>query len=189
MNDIPQTITWQVVADIIVGIAVPTFFLTLFFLKRLGKRELLFWLWSMVIGAAFELTVFIFIPNWLMFKMYWPMPYVTIAIWHTLWDGGLFMAGFFAAALVTRKPAREVCTRFDIGELAVMVVWGAVSAFVVEFIGNGIIWEYLPQRYNPVWITIGDQGYTAFIQIVWLIVPFIFYFGCLFFNTKIRTDS
>lgn len=189
MNDASQTVTWQVVADIIVGIVVPAFFITLFLLKRIDKREMQFWIWGMIIGAGFELAVFLIIPNWLIFKMHWPMPYFTISIWHTLWDGGLFMAGFYAAAVITRKSTADICTDFNGKELAIMVVWGACSAFIVELIGNGTIWEYIPQRYNPVWITVGNQGYTAFIQIVWLIVPFVFYFGCLLINSRYKSKN
>ncbi|MFA6448550.1 MAG: hypothetical protein WCX65_03695 [bacterium] len=169
---------WRVVADIAIGLAAPAGALALFAARRIALREVLFVALGIVIGLTFELFIG-FMPGFIVFKMSWPLPMVTILISHSLWDGGLFMAGCVIARIILRRPLSGVCAAFDWRELAIMIAWGAASAFVVELIGNGVMWEYQPQKWNPVWITIRGQGYTAFIQIVWLVAPVVFYLGCL----------
>ncbi|MEZ5504319.1 MAG: hypothetical protein R3E50_17290 [Halioglobus sp.] len=48
--------------------------------------------------------------------------------------------------------------------------------------GNGVIWEYRVHRWNPVWLTIGGQGYTVLPQVIWVVAPIIHYLGCIRIN-------
>lgn len=169
---------WRVVADIAIGLAVPAAAAGLFAVKRISAREVLFCAWGFLIGLSFELFIGLW-PGFIVFKMSWPLPVVTILISHSLWDAGIFMIGCFLAGIILRRRLSDVCAKFDWRELAAMVLWGAGSAFVVELIGNGVMWEYVPGRWNPVWITVNGQGYTAFIQVVWVAAPVVFYLGCL----------
>ena len=173
---------WRSVADMAIGIAVPVAAAVLFVAGRFRAREILFLIWGFLIGAAFEFFIGFQGPVFFTVKMHWPLPMGTYYLCHSLWDGGLFMAGIALAGLLLRKPFMSVCRAFNWKELAVMTVWGAGTAFVVEMIGNGVIWEYHPMKWNPVWITVRGQGYTAFIQIVWLVAPFVFYMGCIGIN-------
>jgi hypothetical protein len=175
----------RVMADIAIGLAVPAGAAALYALGRISMREVLFIVLGIIIGLAFELFIG-FMPGFIAFKMHWPLPLVTILLSHSLWDGGLFMAGCVLARIILRRPLSRICAAFDWRELAIMVAWGAVSAFVVELIGNGVMWEYQPQEWNPVWITIHGQGYTAFIQLVWLAAPVVFYLGCLGIDRAMR---
>ncbi len=169
---------WRVVADIAVGLAVPLGTAGLFALRWISLREVLFVVLGFLIGLSFELFIGL-LPGFIVFKMRWPLPMVTILVSHSLWDAGLLMAGCVLAGVVLRRRLSDVCARFDWRELAVMALWGAGSAFVVELVGNGVMWEYQPRGWNPVWITINGQGYTAFIQLVWVVAPVVFYLGCL----------
>lgn len=171
--------TWQVAADLAVGTAVPVCGIGLWLTNRISRREALFLAWGVLLGASFEIVLFSLGPDFLSMKMTWPLPASTVWLWHSFWDGGLFLAGYALAALVLRKPRERVARRFDIPEVAVMTVWGAASAFVVEWVGNGVIWQYHPKPWNPVWIEFAGQDYTALIQIVWLVAPAVFHMGCV----------
>jgi hypothetical protein len=151
----------------------------LFALGKVTKREILFFITGFLVGCVFEFFIWFMGPSFFFVKMPWPLPWPTYYICHSLWDGGLFMAGYFLAGILLRKPRTILCTVFDWRELAVMTAWGAITAFFVEVSGNGIIWQYIPQRWNPAWTTIGGQSYTIFIQAVWLVVPAVFYCICL----------
>ena len=174
----------MVISDLAVGIAIPVIAAILYKKGYLGGREILLLIWGVLLGSAFEVFIGLQGSEFLSVKLDWPLPHFTLLMCHSVWDGGLFMAGVFLAHFILRKPIRQIATSFDWRELSIMVAWGAVSAFVVELIGNGNIWEYHPQDWNPVWIRVGEQGYTAFIQIVWLVVPLVFYLGALAISRK-----
>ena len=67
-----------------------------------------------------------------------------------------------------------------------MMVWGfAVGStweFAVELMGNGVIWEYRVYSWNPVWLTIGEQGYTILPQLIWVVAPIVYYLGFIRIN-------
>jgi hypothetical protein len=59
----------------------------------------------------------------------------------------------------------------------------------VELIGNGVIWEYRVLDWNPVWLTIGEQGYTVLPQLIWVAAPVVYYLGVLRINRSKRIPS
>ncbi len=170
---------WQITVDLLVGILIPVLFALLFALGKVSKREIAFFITGFIIGAAFEFFIWYRGSSFFYIIMEWPLPWYTYYLCHSLWDAGLFMAGYYLTGIVLQKPRANLCTIFDWREPALMTAWGAVTAFVVELSGNGIIWQYVPQPVNPVWISINGTGYTVFIQLVWLVVPSVFYFLCL----------
>lgn len=170
---------WRIIADITIGTAIPILFVLLYTYGKVSKREIAFFITGFLIGCVFEFFIWFMGPSFFFVKMHWPFPWPTYYICHSFWDGGLFMAGYYLAGMVLQKPRATLCTVFNWRELAVMTIWGTVTAFFVELSGNGIIWQYIPRSWNPVWITLNGQGYTVFIQIVWMVVPAVFYFTCL----------
>lgn len=176
---------WQVIADMAVGTAVLVGGVGLLAARLIALREFLFLALGFLIGMTFEQFLSFMGPGFISFEMEFPVPRAAIYVCHSLWDGGLFMGGYLSVWLLTRKPRGEICTAFDWRELAIMVAWGFLSSIVIEVIGNGIIWEYQQVAWNPVWLTIAGQGYTIFIQLVWLVAPVIFYFGCLKISRRV----
>ena len=65
-----------------------------------------------------------------------------------------------------------------------MWLWGAGQEFVVELLGNGVIWEYKVQTWNPVWITVGGRGYTILPQLIWAVAPIVYYLGFVRINRE-----
>lgn len=177
---------WQVAADMAVAAAVPLGAAVLFAARVISRREVYFLVLGVFIGMIFELFLSFMGPGFISFKMEWPLPREAIFVCHALWDGGLFMGGYALAWLILRRPRGEMCAAFDWRELAIMTAWGAASSVAVELVGNGVMWEYHPQKWNPVWLTAGGRGYTVFIQVVWLVVPAVFYFGCIGISRGMR---
>ncbi len=159
----------------------------LYALKRLSRRELALLAWGLALGAMFEFPIFSVGDHFLGLKMAWPMPAFTVPLWHAFWDGGLFMVGFALTWLL--GPRAQACTRFRWSELAVLTAWGFGSSFIVEFIGNGIIWQYHPHPYNPIIFTIAGRGYTGLIHLIWLVVPGLFYLCALHTKPPQRADA
>lgn len=170
---------WRILADIAIGLAVPAGFAAAFAAGRATKRELYILAAGFVIGAAFEFFTWAMGPDFFFVIKRWPLPMATYYLCHSSWDAGLFFAGYLLCAALLRKPRAAVAARFDWRELGIMTAWGAGTAFFVELAGNGVIWQYVPGPWNPVWITVDGRGYTIFIQAVWLAAPAVFYLCCL----------
>lgn len=111
---------WRVITDIAIGLAAPVGAAALYAARRIAMREVLFIVLGIIIGLTFELFIG-FMPGFIVFKMHWPLPQVTIFISHSLWDGGLFMAGCVLARIILRRPLSRICAAFDWRELAIMV--------------------------------------------------------------------
>jgi hypothetical protein len=173
---------WQVWADFALGLAVPLTTALLYFSGRIQHRHLKLMAWGFAVGSTWEFTNYFLGDTHHAMKVAWPMPLITLHILHTFWDAGLFIIGFWLCMLILKTS--ESCTRFSWTELAIMCVWGAGQEFIVELLGNGVIWEYKVRSWNPVWITIGSQGYTLVPQLIWVLAPVIYYLGFIRINQK-----
>ena len=173
---------WQVWADIAIGAAIPVTTLILYFTNRIQRKHLWLMLWGFAVGFTWEFSFYLIGDSLHTMKTEWPMPIITLHLWHTFWDAGIFIVGYWLCLIILKTP--DCCQRFRWTELTVMWLWGVGQAFVVELMGNGVIWEYRIQRWNPVWITVGDQGYTILIQLIWALSPIVYYLGFIRINGK-----
>jgi hypothetical protein len=171
---------WQVWADIAIGLAIPAATAILYFTGRIQRKHLWLMAWGFAVGSTWEFTFFFLGDSIHAMSTEWPLPIITLHLSHTFWDAGLFIIGYWLCLLILKTP--DCCTRFRWIELTIMLLWGAAQEFVVELLGNGVIWEYQVKSWNPVWITIGDQGYTVLPQLIWLIAPVIYYLGFIRIN-------
>ncbi|MBK9330015.1 MAG: hypothetical protein IPM95_12095 [Sphingobacteriales bacterium] len=170
---------WRIIADLAVGTAIPLLFMFLYALRKVTGQEVVFFITGFLIGTTFEFFIWYMGPSFFYVRMEWPLPWPTYYLCHSFWDAGLFMGGYYLTGIILKKPYALLYTHFDWRELAVISIWGIVTSCIVELSGNGIIWQYIPHRWNPVWITVGKQSYTLFIQVVWIVSPVIFYLICL----------
>ena len=56
---------------------------------------------------------------------------------HSIWDGGLFMAGVWLCFKYLPLP---LFTRFSWRELGIMEAWGIFQELLVEYLFNGRVW-------------------------------------------------
>ena len=63
--------------------------------------------------------------------------------------------------------------------LLIMIIWGSFSEFLVDLNGNGKLWLFIENWYNPVFITINDNGLTIIPQLIWFVAPILYYFTVL----------
>jgi hypothetical protein len=173
---------WQVWVDIAIGIGIPSITAFLYFTRRIQSKYLYLMLWGFTVGSTWEFAFYFLGDTLHTMKAVWPMPIITLHVWHSFWDAGLFIIGYWLCRLILKTP--DCCTQFRWIELFVMCLWGSAQAFVVELLGNGVIWEYKVQSWNPVWITLGGQSYTILIQMIWMIAPVVYYLGFILINQK-----
>jgi hypothetical protein len=171
--------------DLLVGYGSPLLLFLLYRLGKVGARDWkLFW-----VGAAIGLTWEI--PFFLMSKLsstpiiYWqsepPVNYLVLMFCHTLWDGALFVVGVWLIGLVCKGPVLE---RFRWCELAVLIVWGQVTAFMVEFSSvTSDAWIYVEGYWwSPTIMHVGGDPIPALIMLVWFVAVIPFYFIALKFQ-------
>jgi hypothetical protein len=101
-----------------------------------------------------------------------PLPPQLQPLVHSLWDGGLFLAGL---GLVRLLPGDRDPADFRLSDLAVMTAWGSAQELAVELAFNGTLWQYHPRPYNPVLFRLGDRAFTALPHLTWLVAPAVFH--------------
>lgn len=171
---------WQVWADIFVGAAIPLATLFLYYKGVIRRTHLWLMVWGFVVGSTWEFAFFFLGDSVHTMKTEWPMHIITLHLSHTFWDAGLFIIGYWICLAVFKTA--DCCKTFQWKEMVVMWLWGIGQAFVIEILGNGVIWEYRVLSWNPVWITIGGQGYTILPMVIWGIAPIIYYLGFIMIN-------
>ncbi|MEO0895747.1 MAG: hypothetical protein AAFY71_05085 [Bacteroidota bacterium] len=148
--------------------------------KLHANMYLLFWI-GVFLGLCWELPLFLMgnnpegIPP---YKLLAPFPIHPQLQWisHSLWDGGLFMAGI---ALIKLSCPTPVFKKFSFRELGVFILFGIASALLLEVLGSFGIWEYIPNWWNPELFKVNGRSITALAPLTWMVVPTIFYLICL----------
>lgn len=168
--------------DFTIGGAMPVAAFILYRLGRIDRFQLcLFWV-GVTLGLTWEFPM-----SWLnqysethaVARFIRPLPthFSAIIIFHSLWDGGLFLLGVWVVKLVCRNPHFE---RFRVCELAALLVWGQVSELWVEltstFSGG---WAYITYWWNPSLFVFNGHDITLLPQLIWLAAPVVFYFIAL----------
>jgi hypothetical protein len=177
---------WQVWADIAIGLAIPIATIALYFFRRIQVKHLYLMAWGFAVGSTWEFAFYLLGDTLHTIIVDWPMPAVFLHLWHTFWDAGLFITGYWLCLLILKTS--DCCTRFRWIELTIMWLWGAGQGFVVELLGNGVIWEYKVLGWNPGFITIGGQTYTLLIHVIWMIAPVVYYLGFIQINKSLNAQ-
>lgn len=167
-------------ADMAVGFGIPLLTAVLYYSGRIKAVHCWLMVWGFVVGSTWEFAFYFLGDSIHTMKIDWPLPRITLHLSHTFWDAGLFIVGFWLCQAILGRA--DCCTRFRWIELSIMLLWGGAQEFVVELMGNGVIWEYRVYSWNPEWLRIGDQGYTVLPQLIWVIAPIVYYLGVIRIN-------
>ncbi|MFT4613303.1 MAG: hypothetical protein ACI9NT_000441 [Bacteroidia bacterium] len=178
---------WQVGADLFVAACIPLVTAWLYLSGRIEMRHVWLVVWGFMVGSTWEFAFYFLGDSVHAMHIEWPLPIITLHLSHTFWDAGLFIVGYWLCLKIFKTA--DCCTRFRWPELGIMLLWGAGQEFIVELIGNGVIWEYRVLDWNPVWLTIGEQGYTVLPQLIWVAAPVVYYLGVLRINRSKRIPS
>jgi len=170
----PQT---AMILDLAVGFGTPVAGFILYRAKILPRRDwYLLWL-GIAIGLGFEIPFNLAGDDFLRVLVDWPLPRITVNICHSFWDGLLFMGGVGLCRVILRSS--RFLSEFSLPAWAIQTAWGGAQAFIIELLNNGVLWRYAVRPYNPAFLTIGSEQYTVLIQVIWLVIPTLFYLGSL----------
>lgn len=168
--------------DLLVAYGGP-FLLYLFYRKgKISRRDWrLFW-YGVLIGLIWEIPIFLLsrfssyaIISWIREL---PIHHLLFLVGHSLWDGLLFVSGVWLVGLLLRPP---LLTRFRWSELLILVLWGEVTAFLVEFSSiTNDAWVWVEGHWwNPTLWSVGGHPITLAMQAIWFIAMIAFYFIAL----------
>ncbi|MDD5224809.1 MAG: hypothetical protein PHE84_12565 [bacterium] len=170
----PQT---AMVLDLVIGFGTPIAGFILYRANILPRREwCLLWL-GIAIGLGFEIPFNLAGDDFLRVLVDWPLPRITVNICHSFWDGLLFLGGVALCRIILRSD--RFLSNFSFSAWAIQTVWGVSQAFIIELLNNGVLWRYAVRPYNPAFITIGGEQYTILVQLIWLVIPTIYYLASL----------
>ena len=168
--------------DLLVGFGSPILLFTLYRLKKVDRLDWrLFWLGAFI-GLFWEIPIFVLSGESSLPIVTWPRPfpfhYSVFMISHTLWDGAIFVVGIWVVKLLCPSP---IFAKFNWKELAILIAWGQITAFLVEFssvMNDG--WIYVKGYWwNPVMIYVNAHPIPIMMQVLWFIAPVAFYFVAL----------
>ena len=116
-----------------------------------------------------------------------PTPFSVIAIMITasIWDGGLFLLGYWFVKIICKEPHFD---KFNWKELVVLLFYGQASSFIVEMIAvasGG--WEYEVTTWNPLLFKFFGGNITLLPQLIWFVAPIVFYLIALKLKPKFIT--
>lgn len=162
--------------DFAIGIGLPAGLLALRAVGRVSRETLrLFWL-GCAVGLSWEIPlstldglgivdVFTFLTP--------PPNFAAIIASHTMWDGGLFLAG---VALVRIACPAPQFVRWRWRELAVLTLWGQAQELAVELTATGTAgWTYNSAWWNPPLFDLNGHHITLLPQAMWLAGTAVFY--------------
>jgi len=147
-----------------------------------------------LIGAVWEFAFLFLGPDFLHAAIEWPWG---LSGWpkkisHSIWDGGVFMAGVLFCTKILGPDSRFI--NWNWKEYLIMALWGIGQELFVEYIFAGRVWVYSPLPWNPIIIPplpgmVSDVGMTFWPQAVWILAPIVFYFIFLRLEHKYRVMS
>ncbi|MBU2487986.1 MAG: hypothetical protein KKA60_01215 [Proteobacteria bacterium] len=165
-------------ADFLIALSLPVFF---YIQHRTGRFSpmiwKLFWL-GFLVGLTWEIPIYFAGPDFmekpaLIYLKEFPGNRLLHPILHSFWDGGLFLIGYWLTLKICQAP---ILSKFRWKELGVMLVWGQVQEFAVEFSATQAgAWTFTEQCWNPVLFESGRGFITLVPQLIWVYGPIVFY--------------
>ena len=150
------------------GIAICIIIFALYKINYINKFTwLLFWV-GFLLGLVWEIPLSIInAPSPLSIETF------ILMITATIWDGGLFLLGYWFVIKICRSPHFY---KFSIKDLSLLLIYGQISSLIVEILAvmsGG--WEYEVAPWNPLLFTFMGGNITLLPQLIWFFAPILFY--------------
>ena len=177
--------------DIFIAIGIPMLIFYLKKSKRLSEAGWWCFIAGILIGSTWEIGFYFAGPHFSETPIYtqfqdFPGHPLAQTLSHSVWDGGLFMIGYWLVVLLVKDPFQK----FQGKELGIMMVFGGVQELIVELVAlYSRAWTYNVRWWNPSLFEFGYGQITPLPQLIWFVAPMVFYWVCLFSHTRFSTPS
>ena len=102
-----------------------------------------------------------------------PVHFSVLIVMHSFWDAGILLIGVLLVYLVSGAAYLEI---FKWQELLALLAWGQLSELAVELTSTyNHGWAYIPYWWNPSLFKFDGMDITLLLQIIWFVVPILFY--------------
>ena len=170
-------------AAFIIGNSAPLLFIILLKTEKISTEFFNLYFLGVLVGLTWEIPFALAGKSFHLILIDWPIDFPLVRnITYSFIDGLIFIAGVLLAKAYLKN--KHFLYKFNSTALLIMIIWGSFSEFLVDLNGNGKLWLFLENWYNPVFITINDNGLTIIPQLIWFIAPIVYYLTVLKYLSK-----
>jgi hypothetical protein len=163
---------------LIVGSSSPIIFFLLYQLGYVSKKIITLFIIGICVGLSWEIPFALAGDSFHLILVDWPIDLPLVRnINYAFLDGLIFLIGIFFCNKILKSD--NYLYMFNSKALAIMIIWGSVSEFLIDLNCNGKLWLFLDNWYNPVFISINGNNLTLLPQLIWLVAPIVYYFAVL----------
>ena len=165
-------------AAFIIGNSAPLLFIILLKTEKISREFFNLYFLGVLVGLSWEIPFALAGKSFHLILIDWPIDFPLVRnITYSFIDGLIFIVGVLLAKACLKN--KHFLYKFNSTALLIMIIWGSFSEFLVDLNGNGKLWLFLENWYNPVFITINDNGLTIIPQLIWFIAPIVYYLTVL----------
>ena len=160
-------------AAFIIGNSAPFFFIIFYKAQKISSELFTLYFIGVLVGLTWEIPFALAGKSFHLILIDWPIDLPLVRnITYSFIDGLIFIVGILLAKVFLKN--KNFLYEFDAKALSIMIIWGSVSEFLVDLNGNGKLWLFIDNWYNPVFITINGNGLTIIPQLIWFIAPIVY---------------
>ena len=165
-------------AAFIIGNSAPLLFIILLKTEKISREFFNLYFVGVLVGLTWEIPFALAGKSFHLILIDWPIDFPLVRnITYSFIDGLIFIVGVLLVKAYLKN--KHFLYKFNSTALLIMIIWGSFSEFLVDLNGNGKLWLFLENWYNPVFITINDNGLTIIPQLIWFIAPIVYYLTVL----------
>tara|TARA_B100000123_G_scaffold63398_1_gene44526 strand:- start:68 stop:619 length:552 start_codon:yes stop_codon:yes gene_type:complete len=165
-------------AAFIVGNSAPLLFITLYKTQKISRELFNLYFLGVLVGLTWEIPFALAGKSFHLILIDWPVDLPLVRnITYSFIDGLIFLVGVYLAKAFLKN--KQFLYNYNSTALFIMILWGSFSEFLVDLNGNGKLWLFIENWYNPVFITINDNSLTIIPQLIWFVAPILYYFTVL----------
>ena len=143
-------------AAFIIGNSLPFFFIIFYKAQKISSELFTLYFLGVLVGLTWEIPFALAGKSFHLILIDWPIDLPLVRnITYSFIDGLIFIVGILLAKVFLKN--KNFLYEFDAKALSIMIIWGSVSEFLVDLNGNGKLWLFIDNWYNPVFITINGN--------------------------------
>ena len=137
-------------AAFIIGNSLPFFFIIFYKAQKISSELFTLYFLGVLVGLTWEIPFALAGKSFHLILIDWPIDLPLVRnITYSFIDGLIFIVGILLAKVFLKN--KNFLYEFDAKALSIMIIWGSVSEFLVDLNGNGKLWLFIDNWYNPVY--------------------------------------